>query len=97
VRYTANLRAYHLYLKGRHAWNRRTQASITEGIRFFEAAIAEDADYALAYTGLADSYALQLDYRGSPVQEGFERARAEARRALELGGAWRRRTPPSDG
>jgi serine/threonine-protein kinase len=84
MRYTANLRAYHLYLKGRHAWNRRTQQSITEGIRFFEAAIAEDADYALAYTGLADSYALQLDYRGSPVQEGFERARAEASRALAL-------------
>jgi eukaryotic-like serine/threonine-protein kinase len=84
VRYTANLRAYHLYLKGRHAWNRRTQQSITEGIHFFEAAIAEDADYALAYTGLADSYALQLDYRGSQVQEGFERARAEASRALAL-------------
>ena len=84
VRYTANLRAYNLYLKGRHAWNRRTQDSIADGIRFFEEAIAEDAEYALAYTGLADSYALQLDYRGSPVQEGFERARAEARRALAL-------------
>ena len=47
-------------------------------------AIAEDADYALAYTGLADSYALQLDYRGAPVQEGLERARAEAQRALAL-------------
>jgi eukaryotic-like serine/threonine-protein kinase len=84
VRYTANLRAYHLYLKGRHAWNRRTSASLAEAIRFFEAAIAEDAGYALAYTGLADSYALQLDYRDSPVQEGLERARAEAERALAL-------------
>jgi serine/threonine-protein kinase len=84
VRYTANLKAYHLYLKGRYSWNRRTQAAIAEGIRYFEAAIAEDADYALAYTGLADSYALQLDYRGAPVQEGLERARAEAQRALAL-------------
>jgi serine/threonine-protein kinase len=84
VRYTANLKAYHLYLKGRHAWNRRTQGSIAEGIRFFEAAIAEDAGYALAYTGLADSYALQLDYRGAPVREGLERARTEAQRALLL-------------
>ena len=66
------------------AWNRRTQAAIAEGIRYFEAAIAEDAGYALAYTGLADSYALQLDYRGAPVREGFERARAEARHALAL-------------
>ncbi|HUR94384.1 MAG TPA: protein kinase [Gemmatimonadales bacterium] len=84
VRYTANLRAYHLYLKGRYWWNRRTQSAITEGIRYFEAAIEEDAAYALAYTGLADSYALQIDYRGAPVQEGLERARAEAQRALAL-------------
>jgi len=84
VRYTANLKAYHLYLKGRFSWNRRTQAAIAEGIKHFEAAIAEDADYALAYTGLADSYALQIDYRGAPVHEGLERARVEAQRALAL-------------
>jgi serine/threonine protein kinase/tetratricopeptide (TPR) repeat protein len=84
VRYTANLKAYMLYLKGRYCWNRRTPADIAEGIRYFEAAIAEDAGYALAYTGLADSYALQIDYRGSPVQEGLERARVEAQRALAL-------------
>jgi TolB-like protein/Flp pilus assembly protein TadD len=84
VRYTANLKAYQLYLKGRYSWNRRTPAAIAEGIRYFEAAIAEDAGYALAYTGLADSYALQLDYRGAPVREGLERARAEAQRALAL-------------
>jgi TolB-like protein len=84
VRYTANPRAYQLYLRGRHAWNRRTPASIAEGIRYFEAAIAEDPGYALAYTGLSDSYALQIDYRGSPVHEGLERARAEAQRALAL-------------
>jgi serine/threonine-protein kinase len=84
VRYTGNLRAYHLYLKGRYWWNRRTQAAIAEGIKYFEQAIAEDAGYALAYTGLADSYALQVDYRGLPVREGMERAREMARRALEL-------------
>ena len=37
VRYTANLRAYNLYLKGRYWWNRRTQSAIAEGIRYFEA------------------------------------------------------------
>ena len=83
-RYTANVRAYTLYLKGRYWWNRRTQAAIAEGIGYFEQAIAEDAGYALAYTGLADCYALQLDYRGAPVREGMERARAEAQHALAL-------------
>jgi serine/threonine-protein kinase len=84
VRYTENVRAYSLYLKGRFWWNRRTQADIAEGIRYFEQAIAEDPGYALAYTGLADSYALDLDYRGAPVVEGMERARTEARKAIEL-------------
>jgi TolB-like protein len=84
VRYTANLTAYHLYLKGRYWWNRRTQSAIAEGIKYFERAIEEDAGYALAYTGLADSYALQIDYRGAPVREGMGRARAMARKAIEL-------------
>ena len=70
VRYTANVRAYSLYLKGRFWWNRRSQAAIKEGIRFFEQAIEEDPGYALAYSGLADSYALDLDYRGAPVDRG---------------------------
>ncbi len=84
VRYTENVKAYSLYLKGRFWWNRRTQADIAEGIRYFEQAIAEDPGYALAYSGLADSYALDLDYRGAPVKEGMERAKAEARKAIEL-------------
>jgi serine/threonine-protein kinase len=84
VRYTENVRAYSLYLKGRFWWNRRTQADIARGIQFFEQAIAEDPGYALAYSGLADSYALDLDYRGAPVGEGMERAKLEARRAIEL-------------
>jgi serine/threonine-protein kinase len=83
-RYTASLTAYNLYLKGRFAWNQRSPGAIAEGIRYFEAAIAEDPGFALAYTGLADCYALQLDYRGVPVKEGLERARAFALRALEL-------------
>jgi eukaryotic-like serine/threonine-protein kinase len=84
VRYTSNVKAYSLYLKGRYWWNRRTQAGIKEAIRYFERAIAEDPSYALAYSGLADSYALELDYRGAPVFEGMERAKAEARKAIEL-------------
>lgn len=83
-RYTNNVKAYSLYLKGRFHWNRRGQEGITEAIRHFEAALAEDPTYALAHTGLADAYALQIDYRGVPVAEGLERARAEAGRALEL-------------
>ncbi len=83
-RYTDNLKAYALYLRGRHEWNKRTQHSVHEGAAYFERAIAEDPKYALAYTGLADSYALQVDYRDMPVAEGFERAKSYACQAIAL-------------
>jgi serine/threonine-protein kinase len=81
---TSSVQAYGLYLRGRYAWNKRTQEGVAEGIRYFEEAIEVDPNYALAYTGLADSYALALDYRSVPVHEGFERAKFYARKALEL-------------
>ncbi|HYL21850.1 MAG TPA: protein kinase [Gemmatimonadales bacterium] len=83
-RYTADVEAYGLYLKGRYAWNKRSSEGVSEGIHYFERAIAKDPQYALAYTGLADSYALHVDYRSVPVTEGFQLAKANARRALEL-------------
>lgn len=83
-RYTRSVKAYGLYLKGRYAWNKRTQEGITEAIRYFEESIAEDPGYAPAYTGLADSYSLQLDYRNVAVDDGFARAMGYARQALAL-------------
>lgn len=84
--YTENVRAYSLYLKGRYAWNKRTQQGAREAIGYFEQALEEDPEYALAYTGLADAYALQLDYGSIPVADGFEQAKHHARKALELDG-----------
>ncbi len=83
-RTTTSARAYHLYLRGRHAWNLRTGAGMEQAVRFFEQAIAEDPDFALAYTGLADAYAQHVDYRAMPVAEGLGRAREEAKRAIAL-------------
>lgn len=82
--HTRSANAYRLYLKGRYEWNRRTQEGVAEGIRYFEEAIAEDPDYALAYTGLADCYALEVDYRSVPVGEGLEKAKKYARKAIAL-------------
>ena len=83
-RYTQNIQAYGLYLKGRYAWNKRTREGVAEAIEFFEQAIAEDPNYAPAYAGLADSYALDVDYRSVPVAEPFERAKEYARKALAI-------------
>ncbi len=83
-RNTDNIVAYNLYLRGRYAWNKRSQEGVSEAIQYFEQAIAEDPAYALAYTGLADAYSLGVDYRSVPVSAGFERAKVHARKALEL-------------
>ena len=81
---TTSVAAYGLYLRGRYAWNTRTQEGVAEAIGYFKDAIAADPRYAQAYAGLADAYALHVDYRSVPVHEGFERAKAYAREALAL-------------
>jgi serine/threonine-protein kinase len=83
-RHTENVQAYGLYLRGRYAWNKRTSDGVIEGIKYFEQAIALDPTYALAYTGLADSYSLHIDYRSVPVHEGHQKAKLSARKAIEL-------------
>lgn len=83
-RYTENVRAYNLYLQGRFAWNKRSDEGMREAIAFFEAAIREDEGYALAWSGLADAYAIGVDYRTEPVEIGFAKAKQLARRALSL-------------
>ena len=83
-RHTDNIQAYGLYLRGRYEWNKRTSKGVAEGIKYFEQAIALDPTYALAYTGLADSYSLWLDYRNVPVHEGHEKAKFYARKAIAL-------------
>jgi serine/threonine-protein kinase len=83
-RHTGSVVAYALYLRGRHAWNKRTNEGVSEAIEFFEQAIAVDPRYALAYTGLSDAFALHVDYRNVPVQEGFARAKEYAEKALAI-------------
>lgn len=83
-RHTTNITAYSLYLRGRFDMNLHTQAGLTSAIRFFKQAIEEDPGYALAYTGLADAYALELDYRSVPVHEGLNMAREYAAKAIAL-------------
>jgi hypothetical protein len=52
---TQNPEAYRLYLKGRYFWNRRPHG-LFKGIEYFEQALGEDENFALAYAGIADSY-----------------------------------------
>jgi serine/threonine-protein kinase len=83
-RYTESVTAYALYLRGRYAWNKRTQKDVADAIELFGQAIAVDPEYAPAYAGLSDAYALQLDYRSVPVDEGHRLAKEYAERAIAI-------------
>ena len=55
-RYTEDTEAYHLYLKGRYHWSKRTGADLKKSAEYFEQAIAQDPAYALPHAGLCDAY-----------------------------------------
>jgi len=59
---TENLAAYNLYLQGRYHLNQRTEEGLRKAVEFFDRAIVEDAQYAHAYSGLADAYSLLGHY-----------------------------------
>jgi TolB-like protein/Tfp pilus assembly protein PilF len=81
---TANPEAYELYLKGRFFWNKRTAADLRKSIEYFNQAIEKDPNYAMAYAGLADSYALLSVFGAASPQDSIPQARAAAKKALEL-------------
>src|SRR3984957_16925816 len=78
--------AYEAYLKGRYFWNKRTTDGLKKARDFFDQAIAKDSNYAQAYSGLADTYALLGDwqYAVMPSREALPKAKAAATKALEL-------------
>ncbi|MGI8542300.1 MAG: protein kinase domain-containing protein [Aridibacter sp.] len=82
--YTENTEAYRLYLQGRFYWNKRTGKDLFKSIEYFEQAIALDPNYALAYAGLADSYALLSPYLAASPAESMPEARDAALKALAL-------------
>jgi TolB-like protein/Tfp pilus assembly protein PilF len=81
---TQNLEAYDSYLKGRYFWNKRTVEDIRRSVEYFQQAIKEDPQYALAYAGLADSYITLGDWRGLSPNEAFTEAKKAAEKALEI-------------
>jgi eukaryotic-like serine/threonine-protein kinase len=82
---TENAEAYQLYLRGRYFWNKRTNDGVKQGLAYFQQAIEKDPTYALAYAGVADSYAVgNGQYLGLTGLEARPKAKAAALKALEL-------------
>lgn len=82
--HTVDPQAYESYLKGRYYFNERTTESLNRSVEYFQHAIAQEPNYAVAYCGLADAYAV-LGFRGGiPSKETLSRAKAAAMKAIEL-------------
>jgi tetratricopeptide (TPR) repeat protein len=71
-------------LKGRFYWNKRTPEDFRKAISFFQQAIEKDPNYALAYSGLADTYSLLAAYTNEPPKELMSKAKEAALKALAL-------------
>jgi serine/threonine protein kinase/tetratricopeptide (TPR) repeat protein len=83
-RQTHDAEAYRLYLKGRHHWDRWTEDGFYKAIEYFEQAVEKDPSYALAHSGVADSYVLLGWNSYLPPMEAFPKAKIAANEALRL-------------
>jgi len=82
---TQDAEAYQLYLRGRYYWNKRTNDGVKQGLAYFQEAVEKDPGYALAYAGVADSYAVgNGSYLRLSPQEARPKAKAAALKALEI-------------
>jgi TolB-like protein/DNA-binding winged helix-turn-helix (wHTH) protein/Tfp pilus assembly protein PilF len=83
-----NPEAQESYLKGRYFWNKRTADGLSKAIDYFSEAIQRKPDYAQAYAGLADSYALAGDWKYGLLapREAYPKAKAAANKAIALDG-----------
>ena len=75
--------AYDLCLKGLYFWNKRTGQGLQQAIVYFQQAIAIDPNYAPAFAGLSNTYALMPGYMLAPAAEYMPKAREAAVRALQ--------------
>jgi non-specific serine/threonine protein kinase len=83
---TKDTDAYHLYLKGRFYWAKRTPDNTKKALDLYQQAIDRDPNYALAYAGVADCYGHLgfTPYGAMPPSEAYPRAKAAAQKALAL-------------
>jgi len=83
-KYTNSNEAYQSYLRGRFYWNKRNADALKKSIEYFNQAIEQDPNFALAYAGMADSYNLLPYYSAASPEQSIPKGRAAARKALEI-------------
>lgn len=80
--YTSDARAYELYLMGKYLISRRSPVDLRQAISTFGTALNNDGEFAQAYVGMAEAYALIQLYDTDPPADSYKLAREYAQRAL---------------
>ena len=79
---TENLEAYNLYLRGRYYWQMQTNSSFDRATEYFEQALQQDPDFALAYTGIGLVYHQRTFHGNRPPNEAYPKIREYVEKAL---------------
>jgi TolB-like protein/Tfp pilus assembly protein PilF len=85
TRHTSNNAAFDLYLRGRASWNRNVSTTNQEALDYFTQATTLDPGYALAWSGLADTYSASPVNADVPAAAIWRQARHAAEQAVRTG------------
>ena len=81
---TSNPAAHRLFIQGRYFWNRRSEEGLRASADFYQRALSLDPNYAIAWSGLADSYLMLIAWGIEPLAEYAPRLVEAAERAINL-------------
>jgi adenylate cyclase len=76
--------AHETYLKGIFYWNRLSCDGFEKALSFFQQSVNQDPNFALAYSGMADSYFNLADWACRPQEETYPKFQAAALKAAAL-------------
>jgi len=82
LKHVVNRTAHDAYLRGRYAWSSKSKSGLEQSIAFYQEAIVEDPQYALAYAGMADSYVVLENTGYMPASEANPKIRVAATKAV---------------
>jgi TolB-like protein/DNA-binding winged helix-turn-helix (wHTH) protein/Tfp pilus assembly protein PilF len=81
---TSNNKAFELYMRGVHHFNKRNEQAIRTALRYFVQATEADPMYAVAFASVGTCYALLPMYAAVPPEWAYPRAEAAALKSVEL-------------
>ena len=81
-RYTENIEAYDLYLRGRFQWNKRSGEGFQKALEYYERALAADPNFAPALAGIADYHVSVASWGLEAPTEAWPKAKEAVKKAL---------------